>query len=70
MKAPDSNRRLIHDTIRVDSGRSILKYQIMEAKVVNNTISLRPITSPSTAASPKASAPIWASPGPRESSAR
>ncbi len=40
MKRPDSNKRLFHDTIRVDSGRSIRKWQIMEAKVVNNTISL------------------------------
>lgn len=37
-EAPDSNRRLILDTIRVDSGRTILKYKIMEAKVVNNSI--------------------------------
>jgi len=40
-EGPDSNRRLINDTIRADSGRSILKYQIMEAKVVNNTTALR-----------------------------
>jgi rod shape-determining protein MreC len=37
-EAPDSNRRLIKDTIKVDTGRSILKYQIMEAKVVSNTV--------------------------------
>jgi rod shape-determining protein MreC len=36
-EAPDSNKRLFRDTIRVDS---IRKWQIMEAKVVNNTISL------------------------------
>jgi rod shape-determining protein MreC len=37
-EAPDSNRRLIKDTIKVDTGRSILKYQIMEAKVVSNSV--------------------------------
>ena len=37
-EAPDSARRLIHDTVKVDSGRSILKYLILEAKVVNNSI--------------------------------
>jgi rod shape-determining protein MreC len=37
-EAPDSNRRLILDTIKVDSGRSILKYKILEAKVVGNSI--------------------------------
>jgi rod shape-determining protein MreC len=36
-EAPDSIRRLIHDTVKVDSGKSILKYNIMEAKVVNST---------------------------------
>jgi rod shape-determining protein MreC len=36
-EGPDSNSRLILDTIRMDSGRSILKYKIMEAKVVGNT---------------------------------
>lgn len=36
-EAPDSARRLIRDTIKVDSGRSVLKYDIMEAKVVNST---------------------------------
>jgi rod shape-determining protein MreC len=40
-EAPDSNRRLFYDTIRVDSGRTVLKYKIMEAKVVNNTTALR-----------------------------
>ena len=39
-EAPDSNRRLIRDTIRSDTGSSFLKYKIMEAKVVNNTTSL------------------------------
>ncbi|HVS98737.1 MAG TPA: rod shape-determining protein MreC [Puia sp.] len=39
-EAPDSNQRLIRDTIRSDTGRSFLKYKIMEAKVVNNTTSL------------------------------
>ena len=37
-EAPDSIRRLIHDTIRADS-HSVIKYMIMEAKVVNNTTS-------------------------------
>ena len=36
-EAPDSIRRLIHDTVKVDSGKTILKYNIMEAKVVNST---------------------------------
>jgi rod shape-determining protein MreC len=40
-EAPDSNRRLFYDTLRVDSGRTITKYKIMEAKVVNNTTALR-----------------------------
>jgi rod shape-determining protein MreC len=39
-EAPDSNQRLFHDTIRVDSGKSIRKWLMMEAKVVNNTITL------------------------------
>jgi rod shape-determining protein MreC len=38
-EAPDSLRRLIHDTIRVDS-HSVIKYMLMEAKVVSNTTSL------------------------------
>jgi rod shape-determining protein MreC len=38
-EAPDSARRLIHDTIKVDTGRSILKYRILEAKVVGNSVS-------------------------------
>lgn len=37
-EAPDSLRRLFHDTIRVDTGRSIRKFLILEAKVVNNSI--------------------------------
>ncbi len=40
-EAPDSNRRLFYDTLRTDSGKSIRKWEIMEAKVVNNTISLK-----------------------------
>jgi rod shape-determining protein MreC len=36
-EAPDSSKRLILDTIRVDSARTILKYKLMEAKVVSNT---------------------------------
>ena len=40
-EAPDSARRLFYDTIKVDSGRSMLKYNIMEAKVVGNTTSLQ-----------------------------
>lgn len=39
-EAPDSNRRLFYDTIRTDSGRDIRKFLMMEAKVVNNTITL------------------------------
>jgi rod shape-determining protein MreC len=38
-EAPDSNRRLILDTVKVDSGKSILKYKILEAKVVGNSVS-------------------------------
>ena len=37
-EAPDSIRRLILDTIRVDSGKYFIKYRILEAKVVNNSI--------------------------------
>jgi rod shape-determining protein MreC len=40
-EAPDSNRRLMMDTIRVDSARSILKYNYLEAKVVGNTTALQ-----------------------------
>lgn len=36
-EAPDSARRLIMDTIRVDSARSIIKYNYLEAKVVGST---------------------------------
>jgi rod shape-determining protein MreC len=37
-EAPDSLRRLIHDTIKVDS-HTVIKYMLLEAKVVNNTTS-------------------------------
>jgi rod shape-determining protein MreC len=37
-EAPDSLRRMITDTLRVDSGRSILKYDILESKVVGSTV--------------------------------
>ncbi len=40
-EGPDSAQRIISDTIKVDSGRSILKYKILEAKVINNTTSLQ-----------------------------
>lgn len=40
-EAPDSAQRLFRDTIRVDTGKSIRKWLMMEAKVVNNTVSLR-----------------------------
>jgi rod shape-determining protein MreC len=40
-EAPDSAKRLFLDTIRVDSARSVLKYRIMEAKVVSSTTSLQ-----------------------------
>jgi rod shape-determining protein MreC len=40
-EAPDSLRRLINDTIKVDSGRSILKYLYLEAKVVSNSTLLK-----------------------------
>jgi rod shape-determining protein MreC len=36
-EAPDSAQRLIMDTIKVDSARSVVKYRILEAKVVNST---------------------------------
>jgi rod shape-determining protein MreC len=36
-EAPDSARRLIYDTIKADSGKSVVKYNILEAKVVNST---------------------------------
>jgi len=38
-EAPDSARRLINDTIKIDSARTVVKYKIMEAKVVNSTTS-------------------------------
>lgn len=40
-EAPDSARRLFYDTLRFDSGRALLKYNIMEAKVVSNTTALQ-----------------------------
>jgi rod shape-determining protein MreC len=40
-EAPDSEKRLFLDTIRVDSARSVMKYRIMEAKVVSSTTSLQ-----------------------------
>jgi len=40
-EAPDSARRLIMDTIKVDSGRSILRYNYLEAKVVSSTTALQ-----------------------------
>jgi rod shape-determining protein MreC len=36
-EAPDSAKRLIHDTMRVDSGKTVLKYNILEAKVVSSS---------------------------------
>jgi rod shape-determining protein MreC len=40
-EGPDSLKRLIIDTIRTDSGRSIHKYDYLEAKVVSSTTALR-----------------------------
>jgi rod shape-determining protein MreC len=40
-EGPDSLRRLIRDTFRVDSGKTILKYALLEAKVVSSTTSLQ-----------------------------
>lgn len=40
-EAPDSAKRLIHDTLRTDSGKAYLKYNIMEAKVVSSTTALQ-----------------------------
>jgi rod shape-determining protein MreC len=40
-EGPDSIRRLIHDTVKVDTGRSIRKFLLYEAKVVGNTTSLQ-----------------------------
>jgi len=37
-EAPDSARRLIRDTLKVDS-HTVIKYMLMEAKVVNNSTS-------------------------------
>lgn len=37
-EGPDSLRRMINDTIRVDTGQRLLKYRILEAKVVNNSV--------------------------------
>ena len=38
-EAPDSAKRLIHDLVRIDSGKAALKYSILEAKVVSSTSS-------------------------------
>jgi rod shape-determining protein MreC len=38
-EAPDSAKRLIHDIVRIDSGKASLKYNILEAKVVSSTTS-------------------------------
>ncbi|MHA4812195.1 rod shape-determining protein MreC [Flavitalea flava] len=40
-EAPDSVRRLIRDTLKIDSAKTMLKYNIMEAKVVSSTTSLQ-----------------------------
>ena len=40
-EAPDSLRRLILDTVRTDSGKARLKYNIMEAKVVSSSTNLQ-----------------------------
>jgi rod shape-determining protein MreC len=40
-EAPDSAKRLIRDTVKIDSGRTILRYNIMEAKVVSSTTALQ-----------------------------
>jgi rod shape-determining protein MreC len=40
-EAPDSLQRLFHDTVRIDTGRSIRKFILYEAKVVGNTTSLQ-----------------------------
>jgi rod shape-determining protein MreC len=37
-EAPDSLMRLIRDTVRSDTGTLMLKYRILEAKVVNNSV--------------------------------
>jgi rod shape-determining protein MreC len=38
-EAPDSAKRLIHEVVGLDSGKSLLKYNILEAKVVSSTTS-------------------------------
>ena len=40
-EAPDSSKRLILDTVRYDSARTRLKYNIMEAKVVGSSTFLQ-----------------------------
>ena len=40
-EAPDSAKRLIRDTVKIDSGRRVLRYNIMEAKVVSSTTALQ-----------------------------
>ncbi|HXB92570.1 MAG TPA: rod shape-determining protein MreC [Puia sp.] len=40
-EAPDSAQRLMYDTFRTESGKTTVKYRIMEAKVVGNTTSLQ-----------------------------
>jgi len=40
-EAPDSLKRLIYDTIRIDSGKTIRKYDILEAKVVSSSTTLQ-----------------------------
>ena len=40
-EGPDSLKRLIIDTVRGDSGRSISKYYYLEAKVVSSTTALK-----------------------------
>jgi len=40
-EAPDSNKKMISDTIQTDSGKRSEKWVILEAKVVGNTTSLQ-----------------------------
>ena len=40
-EAPDLSQKLIRDTVRFDSARTYLKYNIMEAKVVSSTTALQ-----------------------------
>jgi rod shape-determining protein MreC len=40
-EGPDSAKKLILDTLKIDSGRSILKYSLMDAKVVSSTTALQ-----------------------------